>query len=80
MSQSGAWRGRGEVNCVNWCDRQESNLYCGLRRPVSYPLEDGRVWQIAADRYCSCLGLFMHAGKLTNLVRCNNAAFFCPDL
>ena len=26
-----------------WCGRQESNLYCGLRRPVSYPLEDGRL-------------------------------------
>ena len=31
------------LNQGGWCDRQESNLYCELRRLVSYPLEDGRV-------------------------------------
>lgn len=34
---------------ANWYDRQESNLYCELRRLVSYPLEDGRVVLVGDD-------------------------------
>lgn len=39
-----------------WCDRQESNLYCELRKLVSYPLEDGRVGAIVAASGVVCLG------------------------
>jgi hypothetical protein len=38
-----------------WCDRQESNLYCELRKLVSYPLEDGRVGGIVAFTEQTCM-------------------------
>lgn len=55
----GEW---GTERCSRWCDRQESNLYCELRKLVSYPLEDGRV-HIFADRYCSCLDTIVYGIK-----------------
>ena len=48
----------------SWCGRQESNLYCGLRRPVSYPLEDGRMHRrTLAERHCSRLALTVHVKR-----------------
>ncbi len=43
--------------------RQESNLYCELRKLVSYPLEDGRTGLISEVRNCSCLSAILHCTK-----------------